>query len=140
MLAKAKAVPEAEFNVWLASANGGGMKVPAPPQASGPEATAAPRVELGRKLYKVKQCVVCHTIDGAPRIGPAWKGLYGSAVKVVTNGKERLVKADDAYIRKSMADPNADVVAGYPAIMPPQMGILDGGLAAAILEFIKGLK
>ena len=37
----------------------------------------APRVGQGRALADAKGCVACHTIDGSPRVGPTWKGLYG---------------------------------------------------------------
>ncbi|RME77164.1 MAG: cytochrome c oxidase subunit II, partial [Planctomycetota bacterium] len=37
-----------------------------------------PPAELGRKIYEGKgACIACHTIDGSPRVGPSWKGLWG---------------------------------------------------------------
>jgi cytochrome c oxidase subunit 2 len=38
----------------------------------------------------------------------------------LTDGKERTVVADEAYIRKSILDPNADVVKGFPPVMLPE--------------------
>jgi len=72
----------------------------------------------GKKVLEEKGCLGCHTTDGSKKIGPTFKGLYDSQVTVSTNGKERNVKADEDYLRKSIMEPKADIVKGYPDIMP----------------------
>ena len=92
----------------------------------------------GQKVLEEKGCLGCHTTDGSKKIGPTFKGLYDSQVIVLTNSKERTVKADEDYLRKSVREPKADVVKGYPDIMPAipvKPEELD-----AIVEYIETLK
>ena len=63
-------------------------------------------------------CLDCHTTDGKTMDGPTFKGLYGSKVTVTTKGKERTIRADEEYLRRSIVDPKADIVKGYSDIMP----------------------
>lgn len=100
MITKAVVMPEREFYEWYAA-------VPA----------AAAKMS-GHELVESKGCLGCHTTDGTKKIGPTFKGLYGSRVMVLTNGTERTITADSKYIRHSILRPKADVVKGYPDIMP----------------------
>jgi cytochrome c oxidase subunit 2 len=71
-------------------------------------------VQEGEALFDKFGCGACHAAESrvhAPKLG----GLSGSTV-VLQDGRQ--VKADDAYLRKSILDPRADIVAGYPPIMP----------------------
>ena len=105
MLTKIIVLPEKEFTTWY-----GGRKVE----------TAAKGPPPGYKLYQEKGCFACHSIDGSPRVGPTFKGLYGKTVTVLTDGKERKVVADEAYLQKSILEPNADIAKGFPPVMPPE--------------------
>lgn len=60
-------------------------------------------------------CVSCHSTDGARSEGPTWKGLYGSTV-MLADGSTTTV--DEAYLRRAITDPQADVAPGYPTAMP----------------------
>ena len=71
-------------------------------------------------------------------MGPTYKGLYGSRVTVLTNGKERTITADDAYLRRSVERPKADVAKGFPDIMPSIP--LRPAEVDAIVQYIKALK
>lgn len=73
-------------------------------------------VKLGRKTSRRKGCASCHSFDGKRKPGPTWKGLYGSNRRL-TNGKE--VVADDAYLRRAILEPRAEVVKGFPAKLMP---------------------
>ena len=92
----------------------------------------------GQKVLEEKGCLGCHTTDGSKKIGPTFKGLYDSQVTVLTNGKERNVKADEDYLRKSIKEPKADVVKGYPDIMPAVL--VKPGELDAIVEYMETLK
>ncbi|MDB5220342.1 MAG: Cytochrome c oxidase polypeptide [Myxococcaceae bacterium] len=94
-------------------------------------------VELGRAVAVRRACVACHTFDGQRHVGPTWSGLYGSE-RTLANG--RRVVADEAYLTKSMMEPNADVVAGYPQVMPTYQGVLTAPEAGALVELIRSLK
>lgn len=65
-------------------------------------------------LAAEKGCTACHTIDGAAGIGPTWKGAYGT-LRTLSNDSQ--VVADEAYIRRSILEPAADVVKGFENIM-----------------------
>lgn len=88
----------------------------------------------GKEIANNKGCLSCHSIDGSTLLGPTWKGLYDSD-RELSSGQH--VKADQSYLLESIFQPNAKVVAGYPAIMPPQ--VLNQQEAEAIIEFIKRL-
>ena len=79
-------------------------------------------------------CASCHTVDGSRAEGPTWKGLYGSTV---TLSDGRTVTVDDAYIRRAIRDPQADVAPGYPTAMPT-IDVTDAELDR-LVAYIKGL-
>ena len=60
-------------------------------------------------------CSNCHSVDGSRSEGPTWKGLYGST-KTLADG--RTVTVDDAYIRRAVREPQADVGAAVAMPMP----------------------
>jgi cytochrome c oxidase subunit 2 len=65
-------------------------------------------------------CIACHSADGSAGVGPTWQGLYGRE-EAMTDGS--VVTADEAYIRNSILNPNAQIVEGYnPNIMPQNYG------------------
>jgi cytochrome c oxidase subunit 2 len=89
----------------------------------------------GKLLAQARGCIACHSIDGAPGVGPTWKGLYGKN-ETLDNGSS--VVADDAYLAQAIADPKASIVKGYPPVMPQQPWS-DAELAA-LVGYIKTLK
>ncbi len=100
MLSKVIVMPEKEFAAWYGGA------------------TPVSEKRGGQRLLEEKGCLGCHTIDGTKKIGPTFKGLYGSRVTVITNGAERVITADEEYIKRSITEPGADIVKGYPNMMP----------------------
>lgn len=109
--------------------------------ASKPVATA-PRVvasaKLGASLYQAKGCIGCHSVDGttAGKIGPTFRLLYGSSVRLV-GGAVR--KADDDYLRRSIYDPAKEIVAGFEPGMPTFRGVLSDAELASIILYIRSL-
>ncbi len=89
----------------------------------------------GEKLYTKKTCNACHTLDGTKTVGPTFKGLFGK-MEALESGKS--VKVDEAYLRKSLTDPAADVVKGFAPTMP-KLELSDKELDA-LVEFIKAQK
>jgi cytochrome c oxidase subunit II len=62
-------------------------------------------------------------------------------VEVITDGQERKVIVDDAYILRSIQEPNADVVKGFnPGLMISYKEQVKEEDVAKIVEFIKELK
>lgn len=127
MITKVHVLSQEDFDRWYqgasAAAAGTGTK--------GPD---------GATLFKGKGCGACHSIDGTPKIGPTLKGVYGHRVTVVTGGKEREVVADDAYLRRSLLEPQADIVKGFPPIMPSQKGQLSDAEIDALMKYMETLK
>jgi cytochrome c oxidase subunit 2 len=63
-------------------------------------------------------------------------GLFGSNVQLVGGG---LVKADEAYLRESILNPNAKIVAGYQPIMPTFQGLVTEEGVTHLIEYMKSL-
>jgi cytochrome c oxidase subunit II len=123
MLSKVKVIPEADYEKWLAQSD-----IPAdePP---------------GLTLIKRNGCVACHSLDGIKIVGPSFKGIYGHEVEVVTNGQDRTITVDDEYIKRSIQEPNADVVKGFnPGLMISYKEQVSEEDIKKIIEYINGLK
>lgn len=118
MLSKLITMPVADFNAWY---------------QGGPEVK-----DKGLKLLQTKGCLGCHTTDGTPKAGPTFKGLYGSKIAVITQGKEVAIVADKEYLKKSILEPSADVVKGYSNIMP-KLPMSDEELGE-IVDYLETLK
>ncbi len=130
MITKVQVLTRKEFNAWY---------------QAGKPATAAKAAELasprdGKKLIHDKGCIACHSTDGTPKVGPTFKGISGRATTVVSRGKEREILVDEEYLRLSILEPQADVVKGFPPIMPSQKGLLTEGEITAIIEYLNKIK
>jgi cytochrome c oxidase subunit 2 len=96
MIGEVVAMEPSDFAEWL---QGG--------PAQSPEAA-------GGRLFEQFRCGNCHANPIAPRCPPL-DGLFGSQVRLT--GGETVI-ADEAYVRESILDPQAKVVAGYQPVMP----------------------
>ncbi len=94
-------------------------------------------VEAGKYLYEAQGCKACHSVDGSPGIGPSWKGVFGHQARFADGTS---AKADENYLRESIVDPQAKVVAGFGPVMPTYQGKLKDGEITAIIDYIKSLK
>ncbi|MEM5295830.1 c-type cytochrome [Burkholderia sp. JPY481] len=107
---------EASFSRWLAQQSTFAQqqaRVQAATAAAGGGAQAL--ANQGKTLAEAKGCFACHTVDGSPRVGPTWKGLYG---KTETMADGSTAKVDEAYLRAFIRNPTARVVKGFAPIMP----------------------
>jgi cytochrome c oxidase subunit 2 len=89
----------------------------------------------GRKLFQKLQCVACHSGDARAR-GPVLEEIYGTEAPLADGGK---VLVDDEYLRESILNPRAQVVAGFKPIMPPFQGQVDEEQELKLSVFIKTL-
>jgi cytochrome c oxidase subunit II len=96
-----------------------------------------PLPEIGKLIWENRGCQTCHSVDGSNGQGPTWKGIYGHAAKLA-NGQS--VQVDDNYLRESVVEPQAKVVAGYEPIMPTYQGMLRERELRGVIEYIKTLK
>ncbi len=105
--------------------------------ALAPGALAEGDPARGKQLLFERGCAACHSFDGSARPGPTYLGLVGKTRKVLTQDKPREVVADEAYIRRSILEPNHDIVEGFMPGAMPGLAMRDGdvdNLVAAILE------
>lgn len=124
MLSKVKVYSSAKYEEWVA--NGGDEG-----------GAGVPLADKGKKLYEQRGCVACHSIDGSRKVGPTWKGAFGTERKFA-DGSSGI--ADENYMRESILVPNAKVVATYPGVMPSYQGQLNDKQLEAIIEYMKSLK
>jgi len=98
-------------------------------------ATTGTLAENGQKLFEDLACANCHKPDGSGRC-PSLVGLFGSTVHL-TGGAT--VKADEGYIRESILQPQAKIVAGYGPIMPTFQGLVTEEGVLQLVEYVKSL-
>ena len=123
METKTKVVSEAEFAAWLKAL---------------PDKTNEPE---GLTILKKNACTGCHSIDGTKIVSASFKGLYGKTEKVMTDGRERSVTVDDAYIKSSVYDPDKDILVGFQkGIMKPYKGIVTEDEVTKIIDYLKTIK
>lgn len=84
-----------------------------------PEAPAADPVARGRQVYAEQACATCHE----PGLLNLWRpvGPPLDHIGTVAAGRQTGVPAQE-YIRRSIVDPGAFVVPGYPDSMPRGLG------------------
>ena len=121
MLAKLHVVSQEDYEKWLQE-NDEGLTL----------------AQKGQKLYNSKGCVACHSVDGTIKVGPSWKGLFGTQQQLVAGGT---VVADENFIHSFILNPNAKPVKGFPTgVMPTFQGQLTEDELTALIEYIKTLK
>jgi cytochrome c oxidase subunit 2 len=98
-------------------------------------ATTGSLAENGRKLFEDLACANCHKPDGSGRCPPL-VGVYGSTVPLAGGGS---VRADEAYIRESILNPQAKIVAGFQPIMPTFQGLVTEEGVLQLIEYVKSL-
>jgi cytochrome c oxidase subunit 2 len=99
-------------------------------------ATGASMADQGEKLFEQYGCVNCHGMDKNGR-GPSLRNIFGHAVQL-ENGQT--VIADEAYLRESVFNPNAKIVAGYHRdVMPEFQGQVGEEQLLQLIVYIKSL-
>ena len=93
-------------------------------------------VTVGEKLFVEKACSTCHLPDGKGR-APSLNGVYDGQV-LLADGST--ITADDAYVRESILQPNAKIVAGYQPVMPSFQGQLTEEQIQALIAYVKSLQ
>jgi cytochrome c oxidase subunit 2 len=90
----------------------------------------------GEKLFAQFACSSCHLLTGKGR-GPSLNGVYGSKV-LLADGST--VIADEVYIRESILNPKAKIVAGYQPLMPTFQGQVSEDQILSLTAYIKSLQ
>jgi cytochrome c oxidase subunit 2 len=87
----------------------------------------------GRKRLLQYQCVACHSADASAR-APDLEGLFGRPVGLADG---RTATADENYLRESILNPDAKIVAGYQPIMPSFAGQISEEELIQLIAFLK---
>lgn len=90
----------------------------------------------GQQMFESLGCASCHGANAEGGRGPALLGVYGS--NVVLNNTQS-VKADEAYVRESILNPQAKIVTGFGPIMPSFQGQLTEEQLLQLVAYIKSL-
>src|SRR3954470_10427068 len=118
MIGWVTAMEPAEYEAWLGGGTSGGSMG-----------------DNGAKLFQDLACITCHLENGQGR-APVLKGLYGKTVQL-QNGQT--VTVDDAYIRESVLNPQAKIVAGFQPIMPTFQGLVTEEQLLQLIAYVKSL-
>ena len=90
----------------------------------------------GQALFERLGCSSCHKTEGGGR-GPSLEGLLGRKIQL-DNGQT--IVADEGYVRESILNPRAKIVAGYQPLMPTFQGQVSEEQILQLLSYIKSLK
>ncbi len=116
MIGSVIAMAPNDFQTWL----GGGKRADSPAAA-------------GEKLFTDLACVSCHRADSQAQ-GPQLAGVFGHEVTLQNGGR---VVADEAYIRESIVNPQAKLVAGFPPIMPTFQGLVTEEQLLQLIAYVR---
>jgi cytochrome c oxidase subunit 2 len=92
-------------------------------------------VAAGQKLFTSLACVTCH-VQNAQGRGPVLTNLFGSKVELQSG---TAVVADEAYIRESIVNPQAKIVAGFQPIMPTFQGLVTEEQLLQLISYVRSL-
>lgn len=117
-----------------------GLPTPAPtpsPTATGAATTEATAGDAaaGQQLFQELGCSECHLQDGSGQ-GPSLVGVFGSQVTLQDG---QTVTADAAYVRRSILEPRAQIVAGYEPVMPSFSGELSEQQIEQLIAYVRSL-
>jgi cytochrome c oxidase subunit 2 len=130
MFTGVKVLPPDEFKAWIEDTTAVAPVV-------NKEASLA---EQGFDVLRRNGCIACHSSDGSKLVGPTYKGVWGHTVKVTTGREEREVLFDEEYLKRSIYEPNADVVEGYnQGLMLSYKDMVSEEDVKLIAEYLKSL-
>ncbi len=118
MIGTVVALQPADYQRWLQSSAEGSLAL------------------QGRKVFLKYRCISCHSADEHAR-GPVLEAIFGKPV-ALRDGSMAI--ADEEYLRQSIENPGAKVVAGYQPIMPTFQGQISAEDIVALIAYIKSLK
>ncbi len=125
MTTDARVLDSAEFDTWYTDLSQ--QKEEAKPE--------------GFEIAKSNGCFACHSRDGSKLVGSSFKDLYGAEKVVITNGEERTITVDEAYLKNSIINPDEDVVKGFSkGLMQSYEGVIDEEDIDKIVEYLKTME
>lgn len=90
----------------------------------------------GHAMFESLGCASCHGANGEGGRGPSLLGLFGRD-RALTGGQT--VRADEAYLRESIMNPQAKLANGFGPIMPAFQGQVNEEQLLHLVAYIKSL-
>jgi cytochrome c oxidase subunit 2 len=118
MVGQVVVMPPADFERWLQFGADGSL------------------AQQGRQVFLKYRCLSCHTGREDAR-APVLEELFGKAVPLADG---RAAIADEAYLRESILNPGAKIVAGWQNIMPTFQGQITEEEILALVAYFQSLK
>ncbi len=118
MIGKVIVMPPVEYERWLSGGAG-----------------SEPLDVAGERLFGQLGCQSCHGAEGNQR-GPSLAGVFGSKVQLQDG---RVIVSDENYIRESILNPKAKIVAGYEPLMPTYEGQVSEEQLIQLISYLKTL-
>ena len=125
MIGSVIAMEPEEYQTWLAGGPAG-------------QSMAA----SGAALFQSLACNTCHRTEGDGQAAgiaaraPELEGLYGNQVRLLDGST---LVADDEYLRESILNPAAKIVAGWQPIMPTYQGQVTEEQLAQLISYVRSL-
>ncbi|MCC6456965.1 MAG: cytochrome c oxidase subunit II [Caldilineaceae bacterium] len=139
MLAKVIVMEPTQYQQWISQRNlGGGTGAIAEGssgEGAGGEGSPTTMASAGGALFVSQGCTSCHLADGTGE-GPSLVGKWGQQVELEGGQVETF---DMDYVRRSILDPQGQIVAGYPPVMPTYEGQIDENQLLLLVEYIRSL-
>jgi len=130
MFTGVKVIPKEDFDSWMADTT-------ALVAAVDSETSLA---DQGWEVLRRNGCNACHSSDGSKLVGPSYLGGWGGTRTVISGREEVQVSVDESYIKRSIFDPNAEVVQGFNSgLMLPYEGMVTEAEVELIIEYLKAL-
>ncbi|PWD99887.1 cytochrome c oxidase subunit II [Marinilabilia rubra] len=125
MVSKTRVLAEEEYEDWLANLEATG-DIPDPE---------------GLVLLRETGCLACHSLDGSKLVGPSFKGVYNSERVVVDSNEEITIVADEEYLKRSIYEPDEQLVKGFnKGLMQSYEGTVTGEEADLMIDYLKELE
>ena len=118
MIGSVVVMDPADYQAWLAGGSGEGSPA-----------------QQGEKLFQQLACNSCHLANGQGR-GPRLQGVFGTQVQLADGSK---VVANEDYVRESILNPRAKVVAGFQPIMPTFQGLVSEEQVLQLVAYVQSL-
>lgn len=92
----------------------------------------------GFEIVKSNSCIGCHSTDGSRLVGPSFKDIFGQERLVETPSGEKKLTVDEAYIKRAINEPDAEIVKGYnKGLMRSYKEVLKDEDIDKIVEYLK---
>jgi cytochrome c oxidase subunit 2 len=130
MLAKIHVISKESFDKWYTSERKTPFEEEMPKEAA--------KQHPGIEHLETNGCTGCHSLDGSVIVGPSFQGIFGRTTSVDEGGTLKDILSDETYIKRSILEPDAQVVDGFmPGMMQSYEGILDEKQVEEIIDYFK---